>query len=75
MFGSLAPVYPTIMSIANEVSGTALSWVGGTGPFQLQMKTILMDTNWVSVLTTTNHSVTNAFTEPSSFFRLLNQGD
>jgi len=75
LFGSLAPVYPTIMSIANEVSGTALSWVGGTGPFQLQMKTILMDTNWVSVLTTTNHSVTNAFTEPSSFFRLLNQGD
>jgi uncharacterized protein (TIGR03118 family) len=75
LFGSLAPVYPTIMSIANEVSGTALSWVGGTGPFQLQMKTNLMDTNWVSVLTTTNHSVTNAFTEPSSFFRLLNQGD
>jgi uncharacterized protein (TIGR03118 family) len=75
LFGSLAPVYPTIMSIANKVSGTALSWVGGTGPFQLQMKTNLTDTNWVSVLTTTNHSVTNAFTQPSSFFRLLNQGD
>jgi uncharacterized protein (TIGR03118 family) len=75
LFGSLAPVYPTIMSIANKVSGTALSWVGGTGPFQLQMKTNLTDTNWVSVLTTTNHSVTNAFTQPNSFFRLLNQGN
>jgi uncharacterized protein (TIGR03118 family) len=75
LFGSLAPVYPTITSITNKASGTALSWVGGTGPFQLQMKTNLMDTNWVSVLTTTNHSVTNAFTQPSSFFRLLNQGN
>ena len=75
LFGSLAPVYPTIMNVANKLSGTTLSWVGGPGPFQLQMKTNLTDTNWVSVLTTTNHSVTNAFTQPSSFFRLLNQGN
>jgi uncharacterized protein (TIGR03118 family) len=75
LFGSLSPVYPTFTSISNTVSGIGLTWAGGTGPFELFAKTNLTETNWASLLTTTNHNATVPSIGPRGFFRVLNEGD
>jgi hypothetical protein len=76
LFGSLAAVSPTFTSITNAGSSLTLNWAGGgTGPFAVQESTNLSETNWVTVATTTNSSVTISPTNASAFFRLLNQGE
>jgi uncharacterized protein (TIGR03118 family) len=75
LFGSLSAVAPVFTSISNSVSGLSLNWAGGTGPFQVLLKTNLTDTNWTSLLTTSNHNATVPQQGSRGFFRLLNQGD
>jgi len=75
LFGSLSPVFPAFTSISNTVSGLGLTWAGGTGPFQLLLKTNLTDAAWTALLTTTNHNATVSPGAPSGYFRLLNEGD
>ncbi len=75
LFGSLAAVAPTFTSVSNAASSLTLNWVGGAGPFQLEMKTNVTDVTWANVLITTNHNATITNTGPRGFFRVLNQGD
>jgi hypothetical protein len=49
-----------------------MHWAGGgSGPFQVQQNTNLIATNWVTITTTTNSSVTIPNTNSAAFFRLL----
>jgi hypothetical protein len=75
LFGSFAPINPTFTSITNSPLGITLNWAGGgAGPFLVQESTDLLSTNWVTVTTATNLSVTIPNTNQAGFFRLLNQG-
>jgi hypothetical protein len=54
----------------NQTSGTVV-WVGGTGPFQLQSKANLNETNWVDIGQRTQSSSANFLVNGSvSFFRV-----
>ena len=54
----------------NETTGTVV-WVGGTGPFQLQSKANLNETNWVDLGQRTQSSSANFLVKGSaSFFRV-----
>jgi uncharacterized protein (TIGR03118 family) len=76
LFGSIAAIAPTFTSVSNIASSATmtLNWVGGTGPFQVQMKTNVTDPAWTALFTTTNHTATVTNTTPRGFFRVLNQG-
>jgi hypothetical protein len=53
-----------------------LSWAGGgAGPFVVQESTNLVGTNWSTLTTTTNASVTISNTNQNAFFRLWYQGE
>jgi uncharacterized protein (TIGR03118 family) len=73
LFGSLSSVVPTITSITDQGIAATIGWAGGVGPFLLQKKLSLSDTNWWNLLTTTNRSVTVAQEGASGFFRIVNQ--
>lgn len=47
-----------------------LNWSAGTGPYLIQEKFSLADTNWINVLTTSNTTTTMARVGPASFFRI-----
>jgi uncharacterized protein (TIGR03118 family) len=56
LFGSLAPITrfsppPRINALIEN-----LTWAGGSGPFLLQKKSDLSESNWIDVLTTQNRS-------------------
>ena len=72
LFGSISaqPVMQ-IMSITDRDPAVAIEWVGGTGPYLLQQKASLSDSNWVDVLTTPSRSAVVPKTGPSGFFRVL----
>ena len=72
LFGSLAAVTPTFLGITNNGTSITMHWAGGgSGPFQVQQNTNLIATNWVTITTTTNSSVTIPNTNSAAFFRLL----
>jgi hypothetical protein len=74
LFGSIAAVTPTFISITNNGSAITMGWAGGgTGPFQVQQNTNLLSTNWVAIITTSSSSVTVPRTSQAAFFRLLGQ--
>ena len=50
-----------------------LTWAGGTGPYLVQMKSTLSDTNWFDVMTTTNQSAIVARVGSHAFFRINDQ--
>ncbi len=57
LFGSLAPITPSFVSIGDQGLFANIAWAGGAGPFVLQKKADLSDTNWVDVLTTGNRNM------------------
>ena len=73
LFGSLAPVSPTLTSVTDKGLAAALSWSGGTGTFLLQKKASLSDSNWLDVLTTQNRSMTVAKDTQNGFLRVQAQ--
>ena len=77
LFASLSPIAPNVTSILTTNANLVLNWVGGQGPFVIQSSTNLAETNWTSMATTTNRTVTitNFGSIPEQFYRILNQGD
>jgi hypothetical protein len=76
LFGSIAAITPTLTGITNNGSSVTLSWAGGgAGPFVVQESTNLVGTNWSTLTTTTNASVTISNTNQNAFFRLWYQGE
>lgn len=73
LFGSLAPVSPTLTSVTDKGLAAALNWSGGSGTFLLQKKASLSDSNWLDVLTTQNRAMTVAKDAQSGFLRLQAQ--
>ncbi len=73
LFGSLAPILPTFTGITSTGTNFVLNWAGGTGVFQVQATASLSPTNWVGVLTTTNHTASVTNNAANSYFRLLLQ--
>ena len=75
---SAGPTEPaTITAIAlNPQGGLNLTWEGGTGPFQVQRSSSLVNPQWVDV-----GAPTEAFTatvpaeEAAGFFRVVNAGN
>ena len=70
LFGSISALAPTFTSISNRSAGATVSWVSGTAPYLLQKKVTASDSNWVSVLTTTNRNLTLAREAASALYRL-----
>ena len=73
VFGSLTPLFASFTSESDKGLATAVTWTGGIGPFLLQKKASLSDSNWFNVLTTQNRNLTLAKDSQSGFFRLQNQ--
>src|SRR5262249_28727693 len=57
LFGSISAVFPAFTAVQNNGVAATLNWGGGQGPFLLQKKTNLSDTNWFDVLTTSSRSM------------------
>lgn len=73
LFGSISAVAATEITIDSIVdNGTAvtITWEGGTGPYLLQKKASLSDTNWFDVLTTHSLYVTVPKDAQSGFYRV-----
>lgn len=71
LFGSIAAVTPTFVSMTNGVGGITFTWGGGgPGPFMLQQATNLVTPSWVTIATLTTNSATVSNTNPAAFFRL-----
>jgi uncharacterized protein (TIGR03118 family) len=71
LFGSIEVTLPIqIDSIAATASNLTLTWTGGTGPYLVQNKPSLSQTNWVNVVTTTNQTATVAKDGVTGFFRI-----
>jgi len=75
-----APVTITVAVPAIKITGIAdlgttvtISWAGGTGPYLLQMKHSLSDTNWVDLQTTSNLAATVPKDDGQGFFRIRTQ--
>src|SRR5438874_84556 len=64
---------PAFTNLTNKGIAAGLNWTGGTGPFLLQKKVGLSDSNWVNVLTTSNRTIILAKEAQSAFLRLQNQ--
>jgi hypothetical protein len=75
LFGSITPATPTLTGITNSGSSITLDWARGGGPFVVQESTNLSRTNWATVATTTNLTVTVTSTNQHGFFRLWDQAE
>lgn len=64
---------PAFTDLADQGLGVSAAWSGGTGPFLLQRKVSLDDTNWVNVLTRVGGSAMLPKDAASSFLRLQAQ--
>ena len=73
--GSSNPLPPTVAHL--QMSPTAnlltLNWTGGKPPYQVQMASDLVFTNWATLATTTNQNLSIRTTNASAFFRVLGQ--
>jgi hypothetical protein len=71
LFGSIAWAgrvqFTGINASGNNLT---LSWSGGTGPYLIQEKLSLTDTNWMNLLTTSNTTATVARVGDAGFFRI-----
>ena len=75
LLGSIAPITPTFVGITNSQTNLTLNWAGGgAGPFLVQQCYDLSVTNWVTVATNTNSTITLIPTNQNAFFRLIDQG-
>ena len=70
LFGSLAPINPTFMTVVDQGLIANASWAGGVGPFLLQRKADLAESNWVDVLTTGNRAMPLVKDVASAMFRV-----
>jgi hypothetical protein len=71
LFGSIEVAFPMrIDSITATGSNLTLSWSGGVGPYLVQKKPSLSETNWLSVVTTTNQTVIVTKDGAAEFFRI-----
>jgi hypothetical protein len=72
LFGSISAVPAVVISsvVDNGVAVT-ITWSGGTGPYLLQKKASLADTNWFDVLTTPSLYVTVPKDGPVGFYRVM----
>lgn len=73
LFGSLAPIQPTFLSATDGGLLTTVNWAGGVGPFLMQKKNNLSESNWVDVLTTGTRSIPVAKEAAAGFVRLAAQ--
>jgi uncharacterized protein (TIGR03118 family) len=71
LFGSLAPLTPSFTAVANHDLLETVNWAGGAGPFLLQKKTDLAQSNWVDVLTTANHGTPVVKDSSSAVLRVI----
>src|SRR6185436_18405913 len=69
----MSAVAQTFTNVADKGLAAAINWHGGTGPFLLQKKATLSESNWGNVLTTPNRNTTIAKDTQTGFFRLQNQ--
>ena len=60
-------------AVTASSNSLTLSWSGGTGPYLIQEKLSLTDTNWMNLLTTSNTTVTVARVGAAGFFRVSDQ--
>ena len=58
----------TGLSVSNQTA--TLTWTGGVAPYLIQRKTSLSDSNWVNILTTSNHTATVPLSGPVGFYRI-----
>ncbi len=63
-----APIQLT--SVTASATNLTLAWSGGAAPFVLQMIATITDTNWTTVLTTTNQQAVVGLTSTNAFFRV-----
>lgn len=72
LFGSISAT-PAVMITSVVDNGTAvtMSWTGGSGPYLLQRKDAVTDTNWFNVLTTHSLHVTVPKEGPTGFYRVM----
>jgi uncharacterized protein (TIGR03118 family) len=73
LFGSLAPISPVLTAITNDGLTAGVTWAGGSGPFLLQEKAGLLDSNWLNVLTTQNRNTPIAKDSDTGFLRVQAQ--
>jgi uncharacterized protein (TIGR03118 family) len=73
LFGGLAPVTPIFTSATDGGLFQNLTWAGGNGPFLLQKKSDLSESNWVDVLTTQNRAMPIAKDTPAALLRVAGQ--
>ena len=73
LFGSLAPITPIFTSTADAGLIENVAWAGGRGPFLLQKKSDLSESNWVDALTTQNHAMPIAKNTPAALLRIGSQ--
>jgi hypothetical protein len=60
------------LSVTNQTANTiTISWIGGSGKFLLQKNIDLNTTNWMPVLTTTEHSATVLKDGTQGYFRVI----
>jgi hypothetical protein len=64
---------PAFTGVADQGLAVSADWSGGNGPFLLQRKLTLSDTNWVNVLTRSGGGVMLPKDAASAFFRLQAQ--
>lgn len=64
------PPSVNIVGVDNLPNAVTITWTGGAGPYLLQKKADLTDTNWFNVLTTSSLYVTVAKDAQSGFYRV-----
>lgn len=67
------PPAVVITNIVNDGQAVTISWQGGAGPFLLQRKTSLDETNWFNLMTTRSLYVTVPKEGGSGFYRVMDQ--
>jgi uncharacterized protein (TIGR03118 family) len=74
LFGRVSAVFPLeVSSIAANGISLTLPWTGGAGPYLVQKKFSLSDTNWQNVMTSANRSVVVAKDGEAGFFRIADR--
>jgi hypothetical protein len=73
MIDSIAFAGPPLQftRFASGDNNLTLSWSAATGPYLIQEKFNLADTNWINVVTTSNTTMTVARVAQASFFRIM----
>jgi len=71
LFGSIAPAtYIKLGPVTSTNETLTLNWNGGIGPYLIQEKFNLSDTNWMNITTTSNRTATVPLVGSSGFLRV-----